>query len=152
MNRRHTLRHEFVEYVPETLDEGVLYVSIPYRTVVHRCCCGCGTEIATPISPADWQLMFDGDSVSLYPSIGNWSLPCKSHYWIRENQVLWAGSWRAKDIAWVKQRDRLAVERRFAHSAANTAGHSPIERESDQHNWREPRWRRLWRSLRARLR
>ena len=67
--------HEFVEFMPDELAEGTIYVSIPYATATHRCCCGCGTEIVTPLAPTDWSLMFDGRSVSLYPSIGSSHLP-----------------------------------------------------------------------------
>ena len=38
-----------------------------------RCCCGCGEEVVTPFSPAQWQMSFDGEAVSLHPSIGNWN-------------------------------------------------------------------------------
>jgi hypothetical protein len=93
------LHHQFVEYIPEQLDPGVLYVTVRFGTVVHTCCCGCGQEVVTPLSPTDWQLTFDGESVSLYPSIGNWSLPCRSHYWIKKNRVVWAPAWSAKEIA-----------------------------------------------------
>jgi hypothetical protein len=47
-----------------------------------KCCCGCGHEVVTPFSPTDWKLTFDCVSVSLYPSIGNWSPPCRAHYFI----------------------------------------------------------------------
>jgi hypothetical protein len=40
------------------------------------------TMSSHPISPADWQLAYDGDTVSLTPSIGNWGFPRRSHYWI----------------------------------------------------------------------
>ena len=74
MTRIKSLRLEFVNYAPEALDDGVLYVSIPFTTVVHRCCCGCGNEVVTPLDPTDWEMTFDGKSVSLSPSIGNWGL------------------------------------------------------------------------------
>ena len=90
MTRINSLQHEFVSYIPEPVNDGVLYVSIPFTTVVHLCCCGCGNEVVTPLDPADWQMTFDGKSVSLSPSIGNWSLSCQSHYWIHQNQVRWA--------------------------------------------------------------
>ena len=90
MTRNCSLRHEFVTYIPDTLEDGVLYVSIRYATVVHRCCCGCGNEVVTPLDPSDWEMMFDGKSISLSPSIGNWSLACQSHYWISRNKVRWA--------------------------------------------------------------
>lgn len=89
-----TVVHKFVEQVPEDLENGVVYVSIPFSTVIHKCCCGCGHEIVTPLSRnTGWQLTFDGESISLHPSIGNRALPCRSHYWIERNQVVWAG-WR----------------------------------------------------------
>jgi len=90
--------HELVECIPEQLREGTLYVCIPFATVVHRCCCGCGREVVTPLSPTDWSLMFDGVSVSLHPSVGNWSLPCRSHYWIERDKVYWAESWSQAQI------------------------------------------------------
>ena len=90
MTRTSSLRHEFVDYIPDALDDGVLYVSIPFTTVLHRCCCGCGHEIVTPLDSTDWEMTFDGRSISLYPSIGNWSLACQSHYWIYRNEVRWA--------------------------------------------------------------
>lgn len=79
------MKHEFVKSVPKNPEKGVIYVSIDYATVIHQCCCGCGREVVTPLSPTDWQLSFDGQTVSLDPSIGNWSFPCQSHYWIRNN-------------------------------------------------------------------
>ena len=84
------LAHEFVEFIPDELKERTLYISITYCTAVHKCCCGCGREVVTPLSPASWQLIFDGKTVSLHPSIGNWSLPCQSHYFITKNNVVWA--------------------------------------------------------------
>jgi len=88
-----TLVHKFVRSVPETLDEGVIYVSIDYATAIHKCCCGCGNEVVTPISPKDWKLIFDGETISLEPSIGNWSYKCQSHYFITRNRVEWCPKW-----------------------------------------------------------
>jgi hypothetical protein len=45
--KRSTVRHEFVEYVPRELEDDVLYISIRYRTAVHRCACGCGNKVVT---------------------------------------------------------------------------------------------------------
>ncbi len=83
------IEHRFVETIPRALEPGVLYVSMGYRTAVHRCCCGCGNPVVTPISPEDWSLTFDGEIVSLRPSIGNWGFPCSSHYWITSGRVRW---------------------------------------------------------------
>ena len=88
-----TLTHKFVRVIPEEIESGVIYVSMDYCTAIHKCCCGCGNEVVTPLSRRGWKLTFDGESISLYPSIGNWNFECKSHYWIIENQVRWAEQW-----------------------------------------------------------
>ena len=74
--------------MPERLEPDVIYVSLRFSLVSHQCACGCDEEVVTPLSPRDWQLIFNGESVSLYPSIGNWSFPCRSHYWIDQNRAL----------------------------------------------------------------
>ncbi len=60
--------HKFIEFVPTELENDVLYISIDYCTAIHKCCCGCGNEVVTPISPTDWKITFDGESISLHPS------------------------------------------------------------------------------------
>jgi hypothetical protein len=114
------MTHEFVEYVPGTLAEGVLYVSVRFRTVVHLCACGCTTKIATPLSPANWQLGFDGESISLTPSIGAWGLPCRSHYWIESGSVRWSSQWTDERIHRGRHRDDQARHRYFAQRAGET--------------------------------
>lgn len=110
MKRIDRLRPEFVEYIPERLDEGVLYISRRYSTATHLCCCGCGHEVVTPLNPAKWRLAEKNGSVSLSPSIGNWSFPCQSHYWIEGSRVRWARAMAPEMIAAVKARDRRDVE------------------------------------------
>lgn len=92
------LSHKFVKNIPENPENGVVYVSVDYSTAIHKCCCGCGKEVVTPLSPTGWKLIFDGKTISLYPSIGNWNYPCQSHYWIRNNEVIWAPRWTKKQI------------------------------------------------------
>jgi len=92
------LTHKFVNHIPEILEDNVIYVSIPFETVIHKCCCGCGREVVTPLSPTDWSLTFDGETISLSPSIGNWNFECKSHYFIRNNKVVWASKFKKIEI------------------------------------------------------
>jgi len=87
------LQHKFVEFIPDVLEDGILYISIEYCTAIHKCVCGCGNEVVTPLSPNDWELTFNGKSVSLYPSIGNWNFDCKSHYWIKNSIVKHIRKW-----------------------------------------------------------
>jgi len=99
------LDYEFVDFIPVELKERVLYISKTYGTAVHKCCCGCGREVVTPLSPTGWKLTYDGKSVSLYPSIGSWSLPCQSHYFITKNKVEWASQWSKRQIAHGRTRE-----------------------------------------------
>lgn len=100
-----TLQYKFVEFMPEALEEGILYVSIPYSTAIHKCVCGCGNEVVTPLSPTDWELTFDGKSVSLYPSIGNWNFKCRSHYWIVKNKIRHSRLWDKEEIEKGRKKD-----------------------------------------------
>jgi hypothetical protein len=113
MNKSLKIQHEFVEFIPKVREEGVLYISIPYATAVHNCFCGCQTKVVTPISPVGWQLSFDGESVSLKPSVGNWSFPCRSHYVIKRNTAVWAGEMSDDKIARSRARDRSLREAHF---------------------------------------
>lgn len=107
------LTHEFVEFIPDNLKDGTIYVSVVYATVAHKCCCGCGNEVITPLSPTDWKLIFDGESVSLDPSIGNWNFACQSHYWIKHNRVKWALRWTQEEINAGRAYDILAKKKYF---------------------------------------
>lgn len=100
-----TVQHKFVELIPEILEERVLYVSIPYCTAIHKCVCGCGNEVVTPISPIGWSLTFYGDSVSLSPSIGNWGFACRSHYFITRNEIRHTHSWNDWKIEWARKQE-----------------------------------------------
>jgi len=113
--KRTSVDHAFVDFMPSELVEGTLYLSIELAIAVHLCACGCGNKVVTPISPAEWQLIFDGDSVSLTPSIGNWEFPCRSHYWIKNDKVRWATAWTNEQVAASRQRDAWDVEDYFAH-------------------------------------
>ena len=126
MNRIDTLRHRFLERIPEVLADGVLYVSVEFCVAVHRCCCGCGSEVVTPLSPTDWQLIFDGESVTLDPSIGNWSFPCRSHYWIINNRVAWAGAMSQREIDAGKRIDRLRKQTHLSAAASNASRPRPF--------------------------
>ena len=121
MTRISSLAPEFIELVPPELREGILYVSMIYSTAIHKCCCGCGQTVVTPLSPTDWQLFFDGDSVSLQPSIGNWSFKCQSHYWIKKNRVEWAPRWTRKEIEAGRANDR-AVKARYVEVGTSEKG------------------------------
>lgn len=127
MTKRHHLEPVFVDTIPGELEDGRLYISKRYRTAVHRCCCGCGLEVVTPLNPAKWRLTEDGTTVSLHPSVGNWSFPCQSHYWIDHSRVRWAGAMPQWQIDQVRRRDRAAVEALPKPRSPVQAPTAPIE-------------------------
>jgi len=99
--------HRFIKNAPDKLEEGILYVSLEFGTVLHKCPCGCGSEINTPLSPKDWKMLLDGETISLYPSVGNWSYPCQSHYWIINNEIEWAPKWTKEKIKQEQKKEEL---------------------------------------------
>jgi hypothetical protein len=106
MSRIDTVSFEFVDLLPPVLTDGVVYVSLEHRAVVHKCASGCGERVVLGLSPAQWSVTFDGETISLDPSIGNGVLPCNSHYWIRENRVIWAKPLTALQTQWSQLADR----------------------------------------------
>ena len=125
MTRVSELRYEFVRLIPEDLTPGTLYISVEYATASHLCCCGCGFEVVTPLSPTDWKLTFDGESVSLHPSIGNWAFACQSHYWINRNRIQWAGRMTPEEIAVGRELDRRAKREQFGEAQPTEAEREP---------------------------
>ena len=102
---------QFVVVVPARLEEKVLYICEKYKTALHKCCCGCGREVVTPLGPAGWSIQRDGLTVTLYPSISNFGSTCKSHYWVRRNKIVWAQALSQREVSRVRlrdQRDRVA--------------------------------------------
>jgi Family of unknown function (DUF6527) len=118
------MQHKFVEFIPSKIEENVLYVSIEYDIVKHKCACGCGVDIVTSLSPARWKLTYDGETVSLHPSIGNWSHPCKSHYFITNDSVVWAGPISENAMRKVVKNDQESLKR---HIEKSTKGKRVID-------------------------
>ena len=146
--REKNISHEFVEYIPSDIQEGKLYISIPYATAIHKCFCGCGREIITPFTPTDWSLIFDGQSISLDPSIGNWSFDCKSHYWIKRNKVLWAETWSKERINKGRVFDQLTKDIFFDQTKSTAL--SDIATETNKHKERKSEtsfWSRFKKSI-----
>lgn len=112
--RASEIRPEYVELMPKAIEEGVLYISEKYSTAVHKCCCGCGQKVVTPLKPTEWSLSVVAGRVTLRPSIGNWGFACRSHYWIRNNRVVWAGDMSAAEIERGRRLDRAAKQEYFS--------------------------------------
>lgn len=107
-----TINHKFVEDIPAEKEPGILYISLEFAVATHLCPCGCGSVVVTRLARNGWSVTFDGETVSLDPSIGNWSQPCKSHYWIRNNRIHWARRFNDREIMlvrWKDERDHQAA-------------------------------------------
>ena len=76
--------------MPKQLFSGILYVSDEFKVAAHLCPCGCGNKIITPITPVNWIFTEYNNTPTLSPSISNWQLPCKSHYWITKGNIAWS--------------------------------------------------------------
>jgi hypothetical protein len=126
--RYQTLEHRFVRNVPRELEPGVLYLAMEYATAVHSCCCGCGERVVTPFTPTDWRMTFDGESVSLHPSVGNWNQKCQSHYVIQRSRILEAGPWSKAQVEAERRRDKKAKAAHYGElKEARSDGGSPVE-------------------------
>lgn len=129
--RRKTIMHEFVEFIPSVLEDGTVYVSIRFATSAHKCLCGCGSKVVIPLSPTGWELRFDGKTISLYPSIGNWNLSCKSHYWIRRNGVIRARRWSQEEIDEGRASERAERQEYFEEGATEAEPGKPGRKGRD---------------------
>jgi hypothetical protein len=105
-------RLEEVELMPALLEPGVLYASQKFRTAAHLCACGCREKIRTQLGPLGWRLTKESLGPTLFPSIGNWQKPCRSHYYIRSGRVLWGQDWAEEQVLAGR---RAEVARRNAH-------------------------------------
>ena len=141
----------FVESIPDRIDEGFLYISERYKTAIHKCCCGCGQEVVTPLSPAEWSIQRNGSQVSLWPSVGNWSFPCRSHYVIRGNSVLEAAPMNQRQVQRVKAKDRADktawVAQTNRDKAVKTDESAPQPRTESQNMRPLQQLLHWWRSL-----
>jgi hypothetical protein len=137
------LSHEFVEFIPDKLKERTIYVSIRFATATHLCCCGCGSRVVTPLRPADWKLIFDGKTISLDPSIGNWSFACQSHYCVTNNKVRWVAQWSQDKINAGRAHDRWAKERYF--NAGAPADDLPTQTQKSETGEPAQAEKRFWR-------
>lgn len=124
-----TIQHQFVEFIPEKLEPGTLYISLEYNSASHLCACGCGNEVVTIIGPADSSLTYNGRGVSISTSIGNSNFPCKSHYWIENNRIAWESPMTPQLTALSRATDKAAKAREYGtHPVeAPVAASAPVQ-------------------------
>lgn len=119
-----TLRR--VKYLPRELAPGILYVSEEFAVAGHLCACGCGNKVITPLGPTEWKFSERKGRPTLHPSIGNWQLPCRSHYVIANGQIQWGDQWSDARIAAGRHTEQQRRQAYYASRAPRTL------------------WQRLW--------
>lgn len=120
---------EFVDIFPGVLEQGLLYISMKYAITSHLCASGCGNKVVLPLSPAEWKMYFDGEAVSITPSVGNWEYPCQAHYWISGNEIHWAAAWTKNQVENGRANDQRDLDRHFG-GTDETAKGSSVRRPS----------------------
>ena len=84
----------------DALEDGVLYVvdgDQRDQTILYNCPCGCGSVVDIPYFRADqqkelmpsWAYREKEGKATLSPSIYSSGWPCRSHYFIRHNKIVW---------------------------------------------------------------
>ncbi|CAN5401236.1 DUF6527 family protein [soil metagenome] len=124
-----------VQFMPKTLEPGVLYFAEEYGAAAHLCACGCGTKIRTPIGPTEWRIQEHPEGITLRPSVGNWQQPCRSHYLITDGEVEWRGQWTEDQVQAGREREAARRKEYF--------GTKPSEKRAAKEGF----FMRLWRKL-----
>ena len=78
----------------DRLEDGVFYIVDDSPYVEWNCPCGCGNTVMIPVRrPGDemdgWDMTEKGGRVTLSPSVLSSGWPCRSHYFVRNNQICW---------------------------------------------------------------
>jgi hypothetical protein len=145
------VRPEFVTSFPTPMEPGVAYVSVEYNSCGHLCACGCGREVITPLSPVQWSFAYDGENISIRPSIGNWTLPCRSHYVVDRGKVRWARDFTEDEVAWNRLRDRALLDGSYSDDESlldwSVDEPDPRKGEGEPHVRRDGAWKRMIRRL-----
>lgn len=106
------IKLQHVHYMPKELRPGILYVSKEFCTAAHLCACGCGSKVRTPLRQTEWSLEETDSGPTLRPSVGNWQLACRAHYWIYRGEIKWASNWTPLEVASGR---RAEEKRRYAY-------------------------------------
>ena len=99
--------------MPKELEPGILYVSKEFGVASHLCPCGCRNKIVTPITPPNWSLKVEKKKPTLYPSIGNWQLPCRSHYWIIKGEIKWSYDWTEEQVKQGREKEEKRLKKHY---------------------------------------
>lgn len=83
------IQPEHVDYVPRQGDKmrpGIIYISEKAKRATHLCFCGCNSVESIWISPQAYNLIEKDGKISISPLLQSYG-PCKSRYYIQDNNV-----------------------------------------------------------------
>lgn len=96
LKRFHKIQHVSDIRYPDDppMEHGVMYIVDDSPYVQFACPCGCGNDVMLPTNKHQagyhgWAFAENDGKVTLSPSVFSTGLPCKSHYFIRKNQIDW---------------------------------------------------------------
>lgn len=78
-----------------TLTPGELMLGQDKDIIQFLCPCGCGKEIYLTskewcdVRGKNWSILEKDGKVTLWPSVNATGFECKSHFWIKDNKVVW---------------------------------------------------------------
>lgn len=106
------IKVKYIKYIPRLneMEDLTLYISREFSTASHKCICGCGEEVVTPLGKGFWTLKDLNNRVSLSPSIGNWNFPCQSHYFIKNNKIILAEQMNKKEITILQKEEQQQIK------------------------------------------
>jgi hypothetical protein len=88
-------------------------------------------------------MTFDGETISLAPSIGNWMLKCRSHYVIDHGEVIMAGPWSDRQVEAERRRDQAAKAHFYHQLPPVGSSEPPPAAKAPPGFWRRV-WQRVW--------
>ena len=116
MNRASSLTLVACDRFPSNPEPGIFYYSEEFRSSLHLCACGCGYHVVLPIKLAGWALVRTGSSFSLNPSVGNREFACRSHYLLKDGQIVWLAPMSDREAAASRARDADHISRLYQPS------------------------------------
>lgn len=87
---------QFVHYMPQVKEPGILYISHAGQLAIHLCACGCGAQVVCRLavnglkeSDKIWGYKYHDDDGSSTLNGSILQRSCKSHYHIERGLVRW---------------------------------------------------------------
>lgn len=89
----HLIKVNSLAEIPDELKKNIYVVGKEKsKWVIFNCPCKCGNKIQANLMMSQlpaWKLTTSEKTATLYPSISVHRFPCRSHFWLHKNKILW---------------------------------------------------------------